>query len=107
VRIASGMPFLYGVGAAKAGHIIGDIVRAAHQIDSGNDLQVRFFNGPAHPTEAAFKWVGKQALNKFEAATPGLRRLRERLQAHARQHGWLPGLDKRRVPVRALHSALN
>lgn len=41
------------------------------------------------------------------AGTPGLRRLRESLQAHARQHGWLLGLDGRRVPVRALYTALN
>jgi hypothetical protein len=33
--------------------------------------------------------------------------LRQNLQAHASQHKWLPGLDRRRVPVRALHSALN
>jgi DNA polymerase-1 len=99
--------FLYGAGAARAGHIICDIARAAHQIDANNDLQGRFFGGATHPNEAALKRVGKQALNKFEAATPGLRRLRERLQVHARKHGWLPGLDGRRVPVRALHSALN
>ena len=99
--------FLYGAGAARAGHIISDIARAVHQIDTDNDLQQQFFGGTTHPNEAALKRVGKQALNKFEAATPGLRRLRERLQVHARKHGWLPGLDGRRVPVRALHSALN
>ena len=99
--------FLYGAGAARAGHIISDIARAVHQIDMDNDLQQQFFGGTTHPNEAALKRVGKQALNKFEAATPGLRRLRERLQVHARKHGWLPGLDGRRVPVRALHSALN
>jgi DNA polymerase I-like protein with 3'-5' exonuclease and polymerase domains len=99
--------FLYGVGQAKAGQIIGDIVRAAHQVDTDNDLQKRFFGDSARPNETAYTRVGKQALNKFEAGTPGLRRLREKLRAHAQQHKWLPGLDRRRVPVRALHSALN
>jgi DNA polymerase I-like protein with 3'-5' exonuclease and polymerase domains len=99
--------FLYGVGQVKAGQIVGDIVRAAHQVDAGSDLQKRFFGDSAHPNEAAYTRVGKQALNKFEAGTPGLRRLREKLRAHAQQHKWLPGLDRRRVPVRALHSALN
>ena len=33
--------------------------------------------------------------------------MRESLQAHIRQHGWLLGLDGRRVPVRALYTALN
>jgi RecA-family ATPase/DNA polymerase I-like protein with 3'-5' exonuclease and polymerase domains len=99
--------FLYGAGLATAGRIIADIVRAVHQLDGSSNLQQRFFGGAAHPNEAALKQVGKQALNRFEVGTPGLRRLRENLQAHARRHGWLPGLDKRRVPVRALHSALN
>jgi hypothetical protein len=78
-----------------------------HQINSSSDLQQRFFGAVAHPNEAALKQAGKQALNSFEAGTPGLRQLRENLQAYASQYGWLPGLDKRRVPVRALHSALN
>jgi DNA polymerase-1 len=87
--------FLYGCGAATAGHIVADTWRAAGQAER------------APSGEAALKQAGKQALNKFEAATPGLRRLREILQTHAREHGWLPGLDGRRVPVRALYSALN
>jgi DNA polymerase I-like protein with 3'-5' exonuclease and polymerase domains len=99
--------FLYGAGLELAGRIISDIARAAHQIDAGNDLQQRFFGGSAHPNEVALKRIGKQALNKFEAGTRGLKRLRQNLQARARQHQWLPGLDGRRVPVRALHSALN
>jgi DNA polymerase I-like protein with 3'-5' exonuclease and polymerase domains len=99
--------FLYGVGLEQAGRIISDNARAAHQIDAGNDLQQRFLGSSAHPNEVALKRVGKLALNKFEAGTPGLKRLRQSLQAHARQHQWLPGLDGRRVPVGALHSALN
>jgi hypothetical protein len=99
--------FLYGCGSTTAGRIVSDTVRAVHQIDDANDLQQRFFGGLARPSEAALTRVGKQALDSFEAGTPGLRRLRESLKAHARQHGWLPGLDGRRVPVRALYSALN
>jgi DNA polymerase family A len=53
------------------------------------------------------KQIGKQALDRFITGTPGLRQLRGSLQSHARTHAWLPGLDGRRVPVRALHSALN
>jgi RecA-family ATPase len=98
--------FLFGMGLARAGHIIGDIARAAHQVDADNDLQKHFF-GAARPNEDSFKRVGKTALNKFEAGTPGLQQLRQKLQAHASDHKWLPGLDRRRVPVRALHSALN
>jgi DNA polymerase I len=99
--------FLFGVGAATAGRIICDASRAAAAIDPNSDLQQRLFGGAVHPNQEALTRVGKQALNRFETATPGLRRLRESLQAHIRQHGWLPGLDGRRVPVRALYTALN
>jgi hypothetical protein len=99
--------FLYGCGFTTAGRIVSDTVRAVHQIDSADDLQRRFFGGSARPSEAALTRVGKQAPDSFEAGTPGLRRLCESLKAHARRHGWLPGVDGRRVPVRALYSALN
>ena len=99
--------FCSAAAPARAGQIIGDTARAAQQIDSGSDLLQRFFAGAAHPNEAALKRVGKRALDKFMAATPGLRQLRKSLEAQARQHGWLPGLDGRRVPVRALYTALN
>jgi DNA polymerase-1 len=99
--------FLYGCGAETAGRIIHDAVRAVQQFDPANGLQQKFFGASARPSEAALKQVGKQALDRFEAGTPGLRRLRGSLKAHARRHGWLPGLDGRRVPVRALYSALN
>src|SRR5262245_11281233 len=99
--------FLYGCGAKTAGRIISDAVRAVQQIDSTSDLQQRFFGGLTYASETALKRIGRRALDKFEAGTPGLQKLRESLQAHARQHGWLPGLDGRRVPVRGLYSALN
>jgi DNA polymerase I-like protein with 3'-5' exonuclease and polymerase domains len=99
--------FLYGVGFATAGHLIGNIVRTVHHIDTGNGLQQQFFGHAAHPSESTFRRIGKDALNKFMRGTPGLARLRSKLEAFAGKHGWLPGLDGRRVPVRALYSALN
>jgi DNA polymerase I-like protein with 3'-5' exonuclease and polymerase domains len=89
--------FLYGAGAEMLGQIIADTMRAVRQIDSN------FF--PAPP--ANLKAVGQTALRKFEAATPGLHTLRTKLQARVKKHDWLPGLDHRRVPVRAQHVALN
>jgi hypothetical protein len=78
-----------------------------HHIDAGNDLQQKFFGNAARPSEAALKRVGKQALDRFVAGTPGLGRLRARLAAQVDRDGWLPGLDGRRVPARAQYSALN
>jgi hypothetical protein len=89
--------FLYGAGAALLGQIIADTYRAVRAID------VNFF--PAPPTH--LKALGQSALRKFEAGTPGLYALRTRLQKRVKTHGWLPGLDSRRVPVRAQHVALN
>jgi DNA polymerase I-like protein with 3'-5' exonuclease and polymerase domains len=89
--------FLYGAGAEMLGRIIADTYRSVRQIDS------KFF--PAPPTN--LKLIGRQALNRFEAATPGLAALRIKLQARVKKNGWLPGLDSRRVPVRAQHVALN
>jgi DNA polymerase I-like protein with 3'-5' exonuclease and polymerase domains len=99
--------FLFGTAAARAGHIINNTVRTVHHIDADNDLQKKLFGGATQPNEAALKRVGKQALDKFIAGTPGLARLRMRLKNHAGQFGWLPGLDGRRVPVDAQYKALN
>jgi hypothetical protein len=99
--------FLYGAGVLRAGMIVASIIRAVRHLDPTSDLPKRFFSGETHPKESALRRVGRQALNQFEAATPGLRQLRNKLQAHAQRQGWLPGLDGRRVPVRALYSALN
>jgi DNA polymerase I-like protein with 3'-5' exonuclease and polymerase domains len=99
--------FLYGCGQAQAGRIVGNIARTVHHIDAGNSLQKQLFGEAARPNEAMLKRIGKDARNKFIRGTPGLARLRTKLEAHARRYGWLPGLDGRRVPVRALYSALN
>jgi DNA polymerase I-like protein with 3'-5' exonuclease and polymerase domains len=99
--------FLYGAGAPRLGLITANIVRAVHRIKPDSGLPRRFFGGETHPKESAIKRVGKQSLDKFEAATPGLRQLRNKLQNFAQRHGWLPGLDGRRVPVRAQYKALN
>jgi DNA polymerase I-like protein with 3'-5' exonuclease and polymerase domains len=99
--------FLFGCGQLRAGRIIAAIVQTAQQIDANSDLAQRFFGQATHPNEAALKRIGKQALDRFEAGTPGLRRLRQYLRTFAQHYGWLPGLDRRRVPVRALYSVLN
>jgi hypothetical protein len=51
--------------------------------------------------------VGSTARNAFFESMPGFRDLLQKLENRVRRHGWLPGLDGRRVPVRSLHVALN
>lgn len=70
--------FLYGAGDEKIGSIVG--------------------KGAA---------VGKALKEQFLNKTPALKKLRETVQAIAKQRGFLYGLDKRVLPIRHLHAALN
>jgi hypothetical protein len=51
--------------------------------------------------------VGGTARDAFIASTPGLADLKRKLENHTTRYGWLPGLDGRRVPVRAKYTVLN
>jgi DNA polymerase I-like protein with 3'-5' exonuclease and polymerase domains len=84
--------FLFGMRAKRAGEILATIIRAARQVEPS-------YGGPSIN--------GGQALRRFEAATPGLKQLRESLKAQAAQKQWVPGLDGRRVPTGAQYKALN
>jgi DNA polymerase I-like protein with 3'-5' exonuclease and polymerase domains len=99
--------FLFGCQAKRAGRIVYKIVRSIEHADPTNSLRQKFFAGSARPNESALQRIGGQALVKFEAGTPGLQQLRQKLREQAHRYGWLSGLDGRRVPVRALYSALN
>jgi hypothetical protein len=99
--------FLYGSGALTAGRIIYDTIRSTPPFDPTNELYRKFFGNAARPTETMLQREGRKALKRFIDATPGLGRLKKKLENHADRHGWLPGLDGRRVPVRALYTALN
>jgi DNA polymerase I-like protein with 3'-5' exonuclease and polymerase domains len=100
--------FLFGAQNARAGRIIYDTIRAVRQVDPAfaATLSQKFFGGAEHPNQAAVTRVGKAARDAFMNGTPGLRRVCSDLEKQARR-GWLDGLDGRRVPVRALYTALN
>jgi RecA-family ATPase/DNA polymerase I-like protein with 3'-5' exonuclease and polymerase domains len=99
--------FLFGAGSLRAGQIVAQVVRMVATIDPGNALCSRFWGGNKHPSEAALRQTGKRALDRFIAATPGLRELRERLSLVHRKRGWVEGLDGRRIPTDADYKALN
>jgi DNA polymerase I-like protein with 3'-5' exonuclease and polymerase domains len=86
--------FLFGAGAKRAGEIIAEIVRSVARLDPTNELCRRRFDGG-------------EARRRFMAATPGLRQLRRNLDRQHNQHGWVLGLDGRRVPTGAQYKALN
>jgi hypothetical protein len=97
--------FLFGMGKERAGLIIRNTIRAALAIDPPSMLMQKVF-GTAAPKTGALKKTGATAIAKFIKATPGLKELRHALEKQGRR-GWLPGLDGRRVPIRALYTALN
>jgi len=70
--------FLYGAGSAKIGSIVGGSAKE-----------------------------GQKLIDSFLRNTPKLRALREKVARIFANKGWLPGLDGRKLLVRAEHSALN
>lgn len=74
--------FMYGAGDAKLGEIVG-----------------------AKDEEAAVQ--GKKLRNTFLRALPAMKNLIEDVKYVAKERGYLLGIDKRRLPVRSQHSALN
>jgi DNA polymerase I-like protein with 3'-5' exonuclease and polymerase domains len=70
--------FLYGAGSAKIGSIVGGSAKE-----------------------------GQKLIDSFLRNTPKLKALREKVARVYAKEGWLPGLDGRKLLVRAEHSALN
>jgi hypothetical protein len=99
--------FLFGAGGLRAGRIIADIVRTIATIAPTDPLTTKFWTGVKHPSDAALRVTGKRTLERFVAATPGLRQLRAKLSAEHRRCGWVEGLDGRRIPTEADYKALN
>jgi DNA polymerase I-like protein with 3'-5' exonuclease and polymerase domains len=99
--------FLFGARAPRVGHIVADTVRAVATIAPGNPLIAQFWAGDAHPCEAVLKQTGERVLDRFMAASPGLRELRKSLTVKHNTRGWIAGLDGRRLPTEAAYKALN
>ena len=70
--------FLYGAGSAKIGSVVGGSAKE-----------------------------GQKLIDSFLQNTPKLKALREKVARIYASKGWLPGLDGRKLLVRAEHSALN
>lgn len=70
--------FLYGAGSAKIGSIVGGSAKE-----------------------------GQKLITSFLQNTPKLKEFREKVARIYSKEGWLPGLDGRKLLVRAEHSALN
>lgn len=96
--------FVYGCGNAKAGQIVLEACLTAERRGYPEPLR-EFF--PVASGAEELEAVGKRIRNMFLKKTAGMKKLKEKLAKHVSKHGWVPGLDGRRVPVRSEHSALN
>jgi DNA polymerase I-like protein with 3'-5' exonuclease and polymerase domains len=76
-------------------------------IAPGDSLGAKFWAGGKHPSEAVLRQTGRRILERFIAATTGLRALRANLTAEHRGRGWVEGLDERRIPTEVDYKALN
>jgi hypothetical protein len=105
-RLFYGM--LYGSGDEKAGRIILDCCRMVVKEfpEEGERLFELFFDGNQAPGQKALRKAGKQAKENVIAGIEGFADLK-RVIDHYAAKGYLPGLDKRRIPVRSEHAALN
>jgi DNA polymerase-1 len=100
--------YIYGCGDDKAGEIIYNCLSKAKRDggEAGQALYVKFF-GEGVPGEKRLKAVGKKVRSGFLTSIDGFANLKAKLALQVDKHGWVPGLDGRRIPTRSEHSALN
>jgi DNA polymerase-1 len=98
---------LYGAGDVKVGRIILDACRLARKTDPAwGYVYEKFFGTNDTPSEKVLRDVGADAKIGVVQGIKGFDRLKGDLQTLV-AIGWLPGLDKRRIPIRSEHAALN
>ena len=92
--------FIYGAGDFKLGTIV---------ISEWDEEKLtKFYKQfpPGRKRKAAIVRIGKRSRERLESSIPAFGRLVKAVRSAAKR-GWLKGLDGRKVPIRALHSALN
>lgn len=101
--------WLYGSGDEKAGRILLAVCRLAFQTNATwKHLLEKFFGSAAEaPGKAKVKKAGRGLKERFLRKLPALAKLIRRVKELVADYEALSGLDKRRIPVRSDHSALN
>lgn len=100
--------YVYGAGDAMCGTIIYECLMNARNNagPEGEALYHKFFGDKA-VDEAKLKRVGRKVRDQFAERIKGFGTLQGALGSTIEAQGFLRGLDKRLVPIRAAHSALN
>ena len=96
---------LYGCGDEKAGRIILDACRLARKSGYA-EVYAAFFGDDEAPGKRLLKKVGAKAKFDVIQGIEGFDQLKHTI-GRLCESGYLPGLDNRRIPVRAEFSALN
>jgi DNA polymerase-1 len=103
-RLFYGM--LYGAGDEKAGRIVLDACRMATKIGHP-EFHQKFFGEEQAPRQKALRAVGKLAKFNVIHGIAGFEKLKKDIAYILENKATLPGLDKRRLPIRSDHAALN
>jgi len=92
--------FIYGAGDFK----LGTIVISEWDVEKLTNFYDKF--PPGRRRKAAIARLGKRSRDRLESSIPAFGKLVAAVRKAAKR-GWIKGLDGRKVPIRALHSALN
>ena len=100
--------WLYGSGDEKYGRILLDVCRLAMKTNEDWGFLIkRFFGENLAPGADLLKKAGRALKERFLRKIPALGTLLDKIGRFAQAHHYLPGLDKRRIPIRSQHAALN
>jgi DNA polymerase-1 len=101
--------WLYGAGDGMAGGIILNACRAARALGTleGAAVYSRFFGDDPNPRKKYVRDVGARVKYEFMKKIEGLGTLVHEVRFKCETYDALPGLDKRLLPVRHAHAALN
>jgi DNA polymerase I-like protein with 3'-5' exonuclease and polymerase domains len=101
--------YIYGAGDLQVGSIILECVLNAKRNagEAGEALYRQFFGSKDSPSERNVREVGRTVRNAFRTRIEGYDKLLKLISAQVERRNRVIGLDKRIIPVRSEHSALN
>lgn len=101
--------YIYGAGDLQVGSIILESLLNAHRNagEAGQALYGKFFGSDRSPDENKLRKVGRTIRNAFRKRIDGYDKLLTLIAEQVEKRGRIIGLDKRIIPIRSDHSALN
>lgn len=96
---------IYGAGNEAAGHYLMETIIAVN--NAGGGLKVPRIPDDPVKAQAAYKRLGRTVRDRLMEKIEGFGVLKQKIAMQVDRHGWVPGIDGRRVPARSEHSALN